>query len=152
MAFIQSFTAVQSGDGLSVIITDTSNWADNSLNPANFVRQFVIRNSLGTIIGTYAMPTNASTLSYPIAVNQWQAITYNITGAFSLSLLQEYPFEQIFRLADAKAIALLCGACCDNNISCSVNDYYRGAQYAIPIGNGIAYDANINAAYHLLVG
>lgn len=150
MAFVQSFTATQDPTGLSILITDTSNWLANSLDPANFVRQFVIKDSDDNTINTYQMPTNSNVLSYPIAINQWQSITFNITGAFSASLMQKYPFEQLYRLAYVKAITASCGCCNDNDSFCDVDAFYQGAQFAIPIGDGVSYDTNITSAYTLL--
>lgn len=153
MAFIQSFTATQSSDSTLITITDTSNWSANGLSPSNFVRTFVVTDADDEIINTYVMPVDTNVLTYAIAVNQWQVITYNITGAFSSSLIQKYPFEQLYRLAYLAQIKMGCGCCDDSGVDmCSIDAFYQGAQYAIPIGDGISYNANINAAYTLLTG
>lgn len=152
MAFVQSFTANQSGDGTFVLITDTSNWVSESLNPADFVRQIIVKDADDNVINTYEFDGADLTLSYPIAVNQWQSITYTITGAFSATLTQKYPFEQIYRIAYVQQLTLNCG-CCDKLIPmCDIDAFYQGAQFAVPIGDGISYNVNINSAYALLTG
>lgn len=153
MAFVQSFTASQSGDATTITITDTSNWVPESLDPSDFVRQIIVKDADDNVINTYEFDGADLTLSYPISVNQWQSITYTITGAFSATLTQKYPFEQLYRLAYVTQIKMNCGCCDGSGIDmCSVDAFYQGAQFAIPIGDGISYDANINAAYTLLTG
>lgn len=150
MAFVQSFTATQSSDSTLITITDTSNWSANGLLPSNFVRTFVVTDADDEIIDTYVMPVDTNALTYAISVNQWQVITYNITGAFSSSLIQKYPFEQLYRLAYRTLISLSCGCCNGIKGICDVDGYYQGAQFAIPTGDGVSYNTNINAAYALI--
>lgn len=148
--FIQSFTASQSSDSKTITITDTSNWTDTIYNKSAFVRTFVVTDADDVVINTYVMPVDTNVLTYSIAVNQWQVITYNITGAFSSSLIQKYPFEQLYRLAYRTLISLSCGCCNDIKGICDVDGYYQGAQFAIPTGDGVSYNTNINAAYALI--
>lgn len=150
MAFVQSFTASQSADSTTITITDSSNWSANSLDPANFVRTFTVYDADDVLINTYVMPTDTNVLTYAIAVNQWQTITYTITGAFSSSLTQKYPFEQLYRLAYRTLISLSCGCCNGIKGICDVDGYYQGAEFAIEPGDGVSYNININAAYALI--
>lgn len=154
-AFQLAFTAQQSADGTEVVITDTSNWGSNdqSYTESQFVRQLVLTDALDNPIETLTLATGTDVATYdvPDKTNPWINITYIATGPVTLQKIQRYPFQRIFELAYLQAIKGNCGCgCIGDNAMCEVDAFYQGADFAVPIGDAVSYQDNIDSAYLLV--
>lgn len=150
--FAIAFTATQSSDGKTITLTDTSNWpGDENYNKANFVRTFTLRDAYGATLDTIVLDPTEDVATYTLNTNKWIAITFTIDGSVDFSKLQEYPFGRLFELAYIDAVKLGCGCSHGNTDLCDVDAFYSVAQMAVPVGDGQAYQENIDAAYSLLL-
>lgn len=154
-AFALAFTANQSSDGKVVTITDISNWIGNaeSYNITDFTRQFILTNYLGDAIVTLTMIGSALTITWnvPANTNPWVNIQYSAVGPVTKTLTQKYPFQRNYELAYIDAIKGSCGCCSGKNPDiCQIDAFYQGAAFAVPVGDQVNYQDDINSAYALL--
>lgn len=153
-AFALAFTATQSAIGDIVTITDTSNWGSNTEGyiQSQFDRQFILTDYNGDLIIAIVIADDEliKTWAVPLNTNPWVAIEYSSVGPVTLSKTQKYPFQRYFELAYKKVIKGNCGCAGKRFDICQVDAYVYGSELAVPIGDSIGYQNNINSAYALL--
>lgn len=146
--FAPAFTITQSSDGKTLTLVDGSNWVSNDQGYVitNFVRQIVLTDAFDVVIATIPFPTTELTETYALLVDKWIKATYTAVGVVTFTLLQQYAFYRLFQIAYRNAIAAKCG-CSVNGIDlCSVDAFLSTALFAIPVGNGVEFQNDIDAA------
>lgn len=153
-AFAISFTAVENDEGL-ITFTDTSNWGganDQGYDKQDFVRILQLTDAYGTIVGILTFDPTSLTVTYQLIGNKWIVAVFTISGVQGYTLTQKYGFQRIYEVAYNDALISLCG--CDHKKTginfCLVDAFYQGAAFAVPIGDGVSYQKDIDLAYNLL--
>lgn len=160
-AFAPDFTATQ--DQEAITFADTSNWTDNDEGylKADYDRSIVLTDAYGVVVSTQLFdvsnPNYDATddiIIYPLATNNWFSVQIQISGAQSFSKTKKIPFQRVFELAYANAVNANCDCGCQPNITdgdlCSADTFYQVAAWAVPIGDGVTYQTNIDAAYNFI--
>lgn len=154
-AFALVVTGVQSGDGKIVAITDGSDYTNNDQGylPSDFVRNFIITDYLGNLLTTISLDSTQLTATYnvPNNTNPWLQIQETAVGPANYTDTVKLPADRNYQLAFIDVIKGNCGCSCrGDNTLCEVDAFYAGAAYAIPIGDPVSYQTNIDAAYKLV--
>lgn len=148
MEFTPAFKIEQSSDGLTLTLTDQSNWSDNDEGYVitDFARSIIMVDALNNAIGTVDFPASELVEAFSIVTNQWVKAQLTIIGEQNYDLIQKYGFYRLFQLDYRKAIVGNCG-CGKSGIDlCSTDAFLSTAQMAIPIGNGVEFQNDIDAA------
>jgi hypothetical protein len=153
-AFAPSFTAVQSSDGTLITITDTSPWggvSDENYPITGAVRSFELTDSVGDVIETIDLDPTQLVGTYEISTNKWIQINFVNTGTPAFNIVHKFAFYRIFQLAYMELLKKACGCKARGIDICSVDAFLEGALMAEPIGNGVAFQDNIDSAYAYLI-
>lgn len=153
-AFQQLFTASMNDEGL-VTFLDGSTWdtaSDDDYDKADFVRQIEMKDAYGVLIDTVVFATNSLIATYQLLVNKWVVAKYDITGVVDFTKTQKYGFQRLFEVAYNDAIKDTCECGCEGSLVdlCMVDSFYQAAAFAVPTGDGVSFQVNIDSAFTLL--
>lgn len=146
MAVEIAFTSEQSTLGTTITFTDTSVYTAPDVI-GDYTRSFVLKDSAGADLDTIEIPTGELTVDYAVTRDIWIDTTLNAVGSTTYSDTLGFYF---FRNTANKLIEANAEGCCTSK-SAKENlvealRFIKGAEYAAPIGNKTAYQANINSA------
>lgn len=142
-----SFTAQESSDGKTITLTDTT-----SPVISGAVRSFILTDYLGAPLATLPLATGVLTATYSITGPTWINVRFLNSGSSPFDITERFGFSQIYKnlYGDSLVKTGDCG-CSGKGIEwCDIDAYDRGADYALPIGDAVRWQNDINAAYTLL--
>lgn len=155
-AFAASFEILQSSDGLTLTINDTSNYTvnDEDYVIADFLsREVLLLDAYGDEITTIDLGS-LLTADYAITRDTWVNGTLNLTGVdpvpdYTKNLL--FPFDRITKNLYR---ALLKNGCCSNILNeqalSAADRFFRGSEISAISGDGPGFQSDIDAAYAYL--
>ncbi len=148
-AFTPAYSIVQSADGKTLTLTDLTNWVANDENYqiTDFVRSVLLNDAFDEEIATVEFAGTDLVETYTLIADKWVNSFFNIVGAPTFNLpVQKYAFYRQFQIAYRNAIRSGCG-CGKRGIDlCSVDAFITTAEFAIPVGNGVEFQNDIDAA------
>lgn len=152
-AFQQAFSATQDDTGL-VTFLDESTWdvSDEHYDKADFVRQIEMKDAFGVLIDTVVFASNSLAATYQFTVNKWVVAKYSITGVADFVKTEKFGFQRLFELAYIQETVNTCNCGCGDAEAdmCMVDTFYQNAAFAVPVGDGVSFQNNIDSAYKLL--
>lgn len=145
--------AVQSTDGKTLIITDTSDYAGQGQNISDYTRSVLITDSADEIFADLDFAGNNLTVETPLTKDQWLSVKLIGTGPESFEKVINIGLERFANNAfNCKKIL-----CCGNNapdyihkILAKAQNFLYGSEIDLQSGNGPSYDINISDAYTVL--
>lgn len=142
-----SFTAVESQDGKTITLTDTTNPAITGA-----VRSFLLTDYLGNALATLPLADGETEATYVLTKPTWINVNFINTGTSPFNLYESFGFFQIYKNLYGDNIADNCGCGCGGCEAswCDIDAFDRGAEFALPIGDAVRWTNDINAAYALL--
>ncbi len=155
--FALSVSAQQSPDGKTVTINDDSNWGvgnnDSNYTTAMFTRELILTDAEDNpiIIIPLGIGILSAIYNVPEKTNPWLNIDLSVVGPVTLDKTVKLPAQRYFELAYIDSIKENCGcSCLGDVIGCEIDAFVTGSLFAIPIGDSVNYQADIDAAYKLL--
>lgn len=156
MVFTPDLSVQQSDDGKTIIYTNTSNFGTNDqgyLESQFTTNQLILKDAYGDIIQTIQFPTSGSDkniIRFAIIKDQWIDATLVLAGVASYTKLVRSGFYRIYMQA---AKPYLQGGCCHMKHCDAFGKsqlFKDAAEDAIPIGDSIEFQENIDAANSFL--
>lgn len=152
-AFAIAFSADENDSGL-VTFYDISNWSSNDegYQKSDFVRSIQIQDAYGTNIVVITFDPNSLDVTYQLTKNQWVVATFNIVGVQNYTKTLKFNFQRLFEVSFNNALLAHCGCGCIGKIPnlCEIIAFYIGASFAVPIGDGVSFQIDIDTSYTLL--
>lgn len=141
-----------SDDGKTITYTNASNFDDNTegFTEDQFTtNELILRDGYGDLLETIPFPTTGEDINkivYEIDKDQWIDATLNLAGVASFTKLVRSGFYRIYMQA---AKPYLQGGCCHMK-HCDMFGksqlFKDAAEDAIPIGDSVEFQENIDAA------
>lgn len=149
-AYTPAFTAEESEDGLTITLTDTSNWADNdeNYNKLDFTRSFILKDANNNILTTLTLVGGVDTTTYTLTKPTWLTIQYSAVGVVTYNLVQKYGFlriyinrlqENLIELGSKRDLTKI------TNLNTSTS-FYLGAIGVEPVGNSAGWQIDMDIA------
>jgi peroxiredoxin len=154
--FIQNFKFVQSADGKTGTFTDLSTWTSNDENytRALFTRTVVLVDAFGDEISSHVIPANTDVFTIDLTKDLWIEVqgTYDeIDGSGHFEKTIKVPLRRFFIIAFKKKVRFAK----DNKSTLESLShalvFIKAADDAIPVGDGVEYQENIDAAYSFII-
>jgi hypothetical protein len=153
-AFAPVITGIQSSDGLTLTLTDGSNYGSN--NEGYIISNFTTRNVVLTASDNSVLATlplgSGLTVTYPLTADKYITATLVLAGVAPYSTFINLPLGRITQ--NLYQVLLASVGCCANhstNEKLEAGDiYFRGCDLAGISGNGLSFDSNISSAFKYL--
>lgn len=149
-AYTPAFTAEESEDGLTITLTDTSNWANNDENydKLDFTRSFILKDANNNTITTLTLVGGVDTITYTLTKPTWLTIQLSVVGVVTYNLVQKYGFlriyinrlqENLIELGSKRDLTKI------TNLNTSTS-FYLGAMGVEPVGNSAGWQRDMDIA------
>lgn len=136
----------QSADGKTLTYFDGSIVTEPDTIGA-FTRQFVLTDSNGADLDTLVLGTGESSADYTVTKDMWINVKLQYIGA---TTIEDTAGHYYYRNTANKLIEANAEGCCTSKSAKeNINEalrFIKGAEYAAPIGNAVAFQTNIDAA------
>jgi hypothetical protein len=149
LPFEPSTTASQNSTGLVTTFLDTSNYTDNDEGyvKADFTTNTIqIYDAYGVLLQTSNFLTSDE-VTFEQTADTWFTIVRTLAGIASYEVTEKFALN---RITTNKLQDVLSSGCCQGRSNeanlCKVNTFLQDADYAIPIGNAVRWQLDINNA------
>ncbi len=149
-AFAPSTEAIQSDDGLTVTFTDNSNYSSNDegyIKSQFTTNTIVIKDANGVVLQTSNFLTS-DTVTYVQTADTWFTTVRTLAGVASYTKTEKFGLHRMTtnKFEDALTKIGCCASAKDKSNMCMADAFLFGADMALPVGNSVKWQQNVNSS------